>query len=247
MTFITVLFAVGCVVLLSKLPRLFRGEGVNAFAATLLLTLSIGLAITQPYLVIDRLLGGHNVANLILHLMLTAAFFFIGLCLADAHLGKGARRLIRGPLGMVVLASVIVLTILFFVMSDTSDSGTGMSAVDRQWTITAYGAMNRVYPAFIGLAIIPSMVAAVANRKRSRSLRMFSALQVVAFSIAVLTLPILALEFIPGVDVGSVYTVPTWVAVGCFLAGALGLELARRQGKDRQVAEEHGNAAAVAG
>lgn len=247
MTIITVLFAVGCVVLLSKLPRLFRGESVNAFAATLLLTLCIGLAIPQPYLVVDGLLGGNNVANVVLHLMLNAAFFFIGLCLADAHLGVGARRLIRGPVGMVVLAAVVVLTVVFFMLSDTSDSGSGMSAVDRQWTVTAYGLMNRVYPAFIGLAIIPSMVAAVANRKRSRSLRVFSALQVLAFSITVLTLPILALEFIPSVDVGSVYTVPTWIAVGCFLAGALGLELARNQGKDRQIAEENGNTAAVAG
>ncbi|MGK9149516.1 hypothetical protein KXS11_17915 [Plantibacter flavus] len=245
MTIITALFAVGCVVLVTKLPRLLRGEGTNAFVATLLLTLAIGLAIPQPYLVIDRLLGGHNVANLILHLMLTAAFFFIGLGLADAHLGERARRLIKGPVGLVVLALVLGLTILFFALSDTSDSASGMSAVDRQWTITAYGTMGRVYPAFIALAIIPPMAAAVANQKRSRSLRVVSALQVAAFSITVLTLPIQALELIPGIDVGGVYTVPTWIAVGFFLAGSVGLELARYQGQDRQVAEEDGNAAAV--
>ena len=61
MTIITALFAVGCVVLVTKLPRLVRGEGANTFAATLLLTLSIGLAIPQPYLVVDRLLGGRDV------------------------------------------------------------------------------------------------------------------------------------------------------------------------------------------
>lgn len=245
MTIITALFAVGCVVLVTKLPRLIRGEGANAFAATLLLTLSIGLAIPEPYLAIDRWLGGLNVANLILHLMLTAAFFFIGLGLADAHLGVRARQLIKGPVGLVVLSLVIALTILFFALSDTSDSASGMSAVDRQWTITAYGTMGRVYPAFIALAIIPPMAAAVANQKRSLSLRIVSALQVVAFTLAALTLPVQALELIPGVDVGGIYTVPTWVAVGFFLAGAVGLELARYQGKDRQVAEEDGDTAAV--
>lgn len=245
MTFITLLFGVGCVVVVSKLPRLIRGEGANTFLATLLLTIAIGLAIPQPYLVLDRVLGGHNVTNLILHLLLTAAFFFIGLCLADAHLGVRARQLIRGPVGLVVLGAVIALTILFFMVSDTSDSGSGMAAVDRQWSITAYGTMGRVYPSFIALAIIPPMAAAVANPKRARSLRLFSALQVVAFSITVATLPIQALELVPGVDVGGIYTPPTWIAVGCFLAGALGLELARYQGKDRQVAEKDGNAAAV--
>lgn len=245
MTSITLLFCVGCVVLASKLPRLVRGEGANAFLATLLLTLGIGLAIPQPYLVVDRLLGGHNVANLVLHLLLTAAFFFIGLCLADAHLGVRARQLIRGPVGLVVLAVVILLTILFFVVSDTSDSASGLSAVDRQWTITAYGTMGRVYPTFIALAIIPPMATAVGNPKRSRALRLFSALQVVAFSITVATLFLQALELIPGVDVGGFYTVPTWIAVGCFLAGALGLELARYQGKDRQEAQKDDNTAAV--
>ena len=176
--------------------------------------------------------------------MLTAAFFFIGLGLADAHLGERARRLIKGPVGLVVLALVLGLTILFFALSDTSDSASGMSAVDRQWN-TAYGTMGRVYPAFIALAIIPPMAAAVANQKRSRSLRIVSALQVAAFSITVLTLPIQALELIPGVNVGAIYTVPTWIAVGFFLAGSVGLELARYQGQDRQVAEEDGNAAAV--
>ncbi len=73
--------AVCCAAAVARIPSAVRGENRSLFYIFVLATLAILLSIDGPYVAIDGLLGGSNVANLVLRFVLFAVIFFIGTAL----------------------------------------------------------------------------------------------------------------------------------------------------------------------
>lgn len=239
------LFVLSLAVLISMRPWVPGTVVRPSFVATALLAACVGITIPSFYVWLDALMGGSNCANLLLHIVLNIAFYFIGLALADAHLAPRAYRAIAGPIGWSVWVAVVLGMIVTFALSDLSASGTGLRQVpDGQLSVDLYEFLIRVYPAYVAACIVVPIAASVMNRQRSLALRVFSACMAVTFSLAFVTMIAFALPIF-GMELGHSIDIPTWGAVGLFLVGSTIVFVGRllRQRREKpDVAREYSNA-----
>ena len=154
---------------LARVPSALRGENRSLYSIFALMTLAILLSIDAPYVAVDRVLGGMNVANLILRFVIFAVIFFLGLRVARGFSADDALRLITGPIGLAVAAAASAAVVAVFFMMDTAGSSAGLVAVFAKdgrnaALVEYYGAAGRLYPAYITVALFPAMVRTVRGR-----------------------------------------------------------------------------------
>ncbi|WP_394250871.1 hypothetical protein [Arthrobacter pityocampae] len=147
-----------------RVPGLREGRGRTMFMALVLLTLAVGLSLDPIYLAVDAVLGGVNVANLLLRLALYAVFLLFGIRMAAAFDSARARRLIVGPFGLSIVALTVAATLYFFVSSELGGSSTGLRAFDDQDTVRQYGAVGRLYPGYVAACLVVPAALAVFDR-----------------------------------------------------------------------------------
>jgi len=226
-----------CTVLAAfRIPNALRGENRSLFFIYALLTVGLLLSIEAPYVAVDRVLGGMNLANLLLRFIIFGAVFALGLRIARGFGAADALRLITGPPGIAFAGAASVAVVVVFLMMDTAESSAGMIAVyDRDARNAAlveyYGAAGRLYPAYITLVLLPSMVRTV--RSRLPGLVRLSAALLGAASVA-MTLS-LSSPVIPA-SVAYLRFVFNYAAVLCLLAGLAVIWLSKAvAGRTRQM------------
>lgn len=149
-----------------RLPAALKGRNASLFWMFVLLTGAVGLGIDTIYLPVDALLGGVNIANLIIRLALYAVFFILAAKVAAAYRAPRSLRLVRGPIGLCVLAVIVVATVVFFTLSDVPTSSTGLRGYDDQPSVLAYAYAGRLYPAYAAAVLIqPAAAAGIAARR----------------------------------------------------------------------------------
>ena len=158
--------AVCALVAIARIPSAVRGENRSLFFVYAFMTVAIVLSIEAPYLAVDSVLGGVNLANLLLRFIIFGTVFALGLRIARGFGADDALRLITGPPGIAFAGAASVAVVVVFLMMDTSGSSAGLISVhDRDARSAAlveyYGAAGRLYPAYITLALFPAMVRAV--------------------------------------------------------------------------------------
>lgn len=166
---------------LLRLPGAWRGENRGITAALILLSLSTALSIPFFYLPMDALLGGVNVANLILRYLLFAVLLILGVKTAVAFGAQRAAWLISGPVGWVVLAAAVVAVAVFYALAELPESSTGLLAYGDQREVEAYGDIARIYQGFIGACLVPSLFACTADSGRRPDIRMSAGLLALGF------------------------------------------------------------------
>ena len=149
-----------------RVPSALQGENRSLLFIYAFMTVAILLSIEAPYLATDSVLGGTNVANLLLRFIIFGTVFALGLRIARGFGADDALRLITGPPGIVFVGAASVAVVVVFLMMDTAGSSAGLIAVyDRDARNAAlveyYGAAGRLYPAYITLALFPAMMRAV--------------------------------------------------------------------------------------
>lgn len=161
--------AVCTLVAIARVPSALRGENRPVFYVLVLLMAAILLSIQEPYVAIDSLLGGFNVANVVLRFVSFAAVFFLGIQIAKGFGAEDARRFLTGPVGvtMAVLASAVV--IVLFLMMERTGSSAGLVEVAAKSSrnrllVEYYGAAGRLYPAFVLLSLLPAMIRTARSR-----------------------------------------------------------------------------------
>lgn len=163
-------FAVCVIAALARIPSARRGENRPVFYVLLLLIAAILLSIDGPYEAIDGVLGGFNVANVVLRFVVFAAVFFLGLQIAKGFSAEDGRRFLTGPVGISVAALSSTVVIGLFLMMDTTGSSAGLVDVAaksgrNRVLVEYYGAAGRLYPAFVLLALLPAMVRTIRGRQ----------------------------------------------------------------------------------
>lgn len=153
-------------VAIARIPSALRGENRSLFFIYAFMTVAILLSIEAPYLAVDRVLGGLNLANLLLRFIIFGTVFALGLRIARGFGADDALRMITGPPGIAFAGAASVAVVAVFLMMDTAGSSAGLIAVyDRDahnaTLVEYYGAAGRLYPAYITLALFPAMVRAV--------------------------------------------------------------------------------------
>lgn len=156
-----ILCAVGAAI---RVPGLRGGRGRPVFAALVLLTAAVGLSLPLIYQAVDAVLGGVNVANLMLRLILYAVFVLLGIRMSAAFGSRLSRRLIVGPVGLAVLALTVMATVYFFVASELPTSSPGLRAFDDQGSVQQYATVGRLYPGYVSACLVIPAVGSVLDR-----------------------------------------------------------------------------------
>lgn len=138
----------------ARLPDAVRGKGRCMFVVLVLFSLAVALSLPPIYLVVDGLIGGVNVANLLIRFSLYAIMLLLGVRGAAAFGSTRAQALIRGPVGISVLGFTVVATVILFVLSDLPESSTGLRAYADQTTVHWYAHLGRIYPAYVGACLL---------------------------------------------------------------------------------------------
>jgi hypothetical protein len=161
--------AVCALVAIARIPSALRGENRSLFFIYAFMTAAILLSIDAPYLAVDRVMGGMNIANLLLRFIIFGTVFALGLRIARGFGACDALRLITGRPGIAFAAAATVVVVVVFLMMDTAGSSAGLVDVFAKNARNAalveyYGAAGRLYPAFITLALFPAMLRAVRSK-----------------------------------------------------------------------------------
>ncbi len=148
-----------------RVPALLHGRNRSLFWAFFLVTICVALSIPAVYLPFDGLLGGVNFANVLLRLSLFAAFFLLAAKIAAAYGSPAARTLIRGPVGLGVLAACSGGILAAYFLSDLSGSSPGLSGFFDQTSVVAYMWIGRLYIAYAAACLVlPTGRAAFSRR-----------------------------------------------------------------------------------
>ena len=158
-------FVLSSLFALFRLPDAVRGRNRSMFFCMVLIAVSTGLSLPVFYEFVDPLLGGMNLANLLLRYSLYGVFVILGLRGAAAFGAEWSRRLIVGPVGLVVLGVIVVLTAGFFAASDIPETSTGLLDYGDQVTVEVYGMLGRLYPAYVAACVCAPALAAARNSR----------------------------------------------------------------------------------
>lgn len=153
----------------ARIPSALRGENRSLFFVYAFMTAAILLSIEAPYLAVDGVLGGVNIANLLLRFIIFGTIFALGLRIARGFGAEDGLRLLTGPPGIAFAGAASVALVVLFLMMDTAGSSAGLVAVyakdaNNATLVEFYGAAGRLYPAYVTLALLPAMVRAVRSR-----------------------------------------------------------------------------------
>jgi hypothetical protein len=214
-------------VAMARIPSALRGKNRTIFYIFALMTVAILLSIQAPYVAIDQALGGVNIANLILRLVIFAAIYFVGIRITRGFGADHAYRLVTGRIGMAALGLTSLVVVVVFLMMDTAGSSAGMGAVSAKDSrngllVEYYGAAGRAYPAYVSLVLLPAMVRACRST-------LPVLVRVSAFLVAVGAVAIglsLLFPLIPP-KLGFVEFVINYTAVLCFVFGLALIGVAR--------------------
>ncbi|MGO4385799.1 hypothetical protein [Specibacter sp. RAF43] len=137
-----------------RLPATLKGRNVSLFWCFALVTVCVGLSIPEIYLPVDGLLGGRNIANLMLRLGLFALFFLLAAKIATAYGSPFARQMIRGPIGLAVVTVASLAVVVCFALADLRGSRTGLAGFPAGTALGTYMLMGRLYPAYAAACLI---------------------------------------------------------------------------------------------
>lgn len=204
---------------LARLPSALRRENRSLFFIFALITLAILLSIEGPYLAIDQVLGGINLANLLLRFIIFGAIFFLGVKITRGFGATREYRLITAKPGMVALAICSVAVLVTFLLMDTEGSSTGMRAIgskseSNRALMDFYGAAGRLYPAYVSLVLVPAMTRAVLSTLPW--LVRLGALLLGVGSVAVILT--LSFPWLPP-ELGIATFITNYTAILCFVVG----------------------------
>ncbi|WP_104092145.1 hypothetical protein [Arthrobacter sp. GMC3] len=128
-------------------------------------TVSVALSIPAIYVSVDGLLGGVNIANVILRLSLFTVFFLLASKVAAAYNSPLARRMIRGPVGLAVLILCSAGIWITYFASDLHGSSPGLTLFAEQPSVRAYAWFGKLYLAYAALCtVFPTWRAASSGR-----------------------------------------------------------------------------------
>ncbi|WP_207344056.1 hypothetical protein [Arthrobacter sp. E3] len=148
-----------------RVPSMVKGRNRGLFWVCLLASACVALSIPSLYLPFDALLGEANLANVILRFSSFAVFYLMAVKVAAAYKSPSSLRLIRGPIGLAVIAvcSLGILATYFF--SDFHGSSPGLVGFGDQPMAIAYMWFGMCYPGYASACLVqPTAKAVFSNR-----------------------------------------------------------------------------------
>ncbi|MET4060624.1 hypothetical protein ABIB35_002175 [Arthrobacter sp. UYP6] len=161
---------------LLRLPGAIRGENRGLFCALIILAVVMALSIPPFYLAVDSVLGGVNIANLLIRYCSFATVVILGAKVAAAFNAPRVQRLIAGQSGLTVLGLAAAAVAVLFFVSDLPESSPALAAYWDQGTVNAYGDTSRLYQAYVAACLVPALALCSADRRRRKDIRISAGL-----------------------------------------------------------------------
>ncbi|MBP2413798.1 hypothetical protein JOF48_002597 [Arthrobacter stackebrandtii] len=137
-----------------RFPSMLKGRNRSLFWIFAMASLSVGLSIHAIYMPIDAVLGGINLANVLLRLSLFAVFFLLAAKVAAAYNSPLAWAMVRGPVGIAVLVICSLGIWVSYFFSTKAPSSTGLSALPGEPALTAYSGFGMAYMAYAAACVV---------------------------------------------------------------------------------------------
>lgn len=154
---------------LLRTPAALRGENRSLFGIFALATVAMLLSIEWNYTLVDGWLGGHNYANLLLRFIIYGTMLLAGYKIAKGFDDSRSLHLLLGPVGRAALIVVALATVVPFLLANTAGTAVGLAALPDQSAgnkelIWLYTRAGRLYPAFVGVCLLPATIKAWRSR-----------------------------------------------------------------------------------
>lgn len=207
-----------CVVLAAiRVPRMLRRQNRSLFWIYLSMAFCVALSIPSIYLPVDALLGGENLANVLLRVSLFAVFFLLTAKVAKAYNSPKASRLVRGPVGLCTLALCSAGVWWAYLASDFQYSLTGLDGAEETFSVRAYRLFAVLYPAYAAAVVVGPTAKAAFTRKMLID-RLAALFMCIGFALVVSTALLWPFE-------GPIDTILAVISFGSILFVAAGLTL----------------------
>ncbi|MEQ4519467.1 hypothetical protein ABLI39_08900 [Pseudarthrobacter sp. B907] len=156
-------------VALFRMPAALRGENRSLFGIFVLVTFAMLLSIEWSYTLVDGFLGGNNYANLVLRFVIYGTVLLAGYKIAKGFGNANSLRLLLGPVGLAVLAVIVLATTAPFLLANTAGTSVGLSTLADQsppnrQLIALYTTAGRLYPAFVAACLLPATIKTLRSR-----------------------------------------------------------------------------------
>ena len=200
-----------------RFPSMRKGRNRTLFWIFAMASLSVGLSIHAIYMPVDAALGGINLANVVLRLSLFAVFFLLAARIAAAYNSPLAWAMVRGPIGITVLAICSAGIWISYFLSTKGPSSTGLSALPDEPALTAYAGFGTAYMAYAAACVVvPTARATFARRlllDRASALLMCIGFILVLVSVPIQALPDTNYTLLQGVSFSAVLFVAAGLAL----------------------------------
>lgn len=200
-----------------RAPSLLKGRNRGLSWAFVLATVSVALSLPTIYLPVDAVLGGINLANVVLRLSMLGVFVLLTSKVAAAYNSLLAQKLIRGPLGVAVLVASAVGLCVSYVLADVDGSSTGLVAFNDQPALAAYQWFGIAYIGYAAACAVVATAKATFSRRPAYD-RIAAFFLLVGFSLVCVTVPLRFPFWVnwKAVDIMS-FTAILFVALGLVL------------------------------
>ncbi|MHA7271107.1 hypothetical protein [Arthrobacter sp. HLT1-20] len=172
-----------------RFPSLLRGRNRGLSWAFLLATVAVALSLPAIYMPVDALLGGINLANVLLRMSIFGVFFLLTSRVAAAYNSPLAKTLVRGPVGVAILVACSLGTWVTYFLADTDGSSTGLVALGEQPALAAYMWFGVAYTTYASACVVVATAKAAFSRRPALD-RAAAFSMLVGFSLVCATVPL---------------------------------------------------------
>lgn len=147
------------VALIVKIPRALKGHGRPSTWGLAMLSGAMLLTVAEVYVPIDRVLGGLNLANVIVRALGFGTAAAMAVTLARIFDSVRVERFVLSWRGALVIAASTAAEVVLLVLAHPQQSGPGVPPLGRDDHFYSwYTAIGALYPAVLaGILLIPTV------------------------------------------------------------------------------------------
>lgn len=167
----------------TRLPQWSRRRNLRAISAFLLLSASFALMIPGIYTALD--VGDNNALDLVIKGVLFLSLNIVCVDLADANGAPRLARRMNGGLGWAIFGSFMIALAMMLALIGAHASSPALEAYRSDPLVVWYNTLANAYPAVIGVALAPHLLATIRDTGASAKRRRNATLVTVGFLMSV--------------------------------------------------------------
>lgn len=214
-----------------RTPAALRGRGLPLWTCFALMTVSVALSIPDIYGPVDAVLGGINIANVILRTALYVVFCALGIAISKTFDSMHVEWLISGRPGLWVLGLAMGLTFCAFALG----GGAGGDLDTSTPAGLIYGMTWRFYLAYVAVCLLVMLLPVAFDARRRDVYRWSASLLSIGFAL-VCIMPFAMMAALVGGGEETLVKIISYSSI-LFVAAGLGMVWIAGRRARREIAQ----------